>query len=272
MRVFRNIKTLFTDPLIARDYLHYWESRLRNSGRAVRRFPGGIKLTEFCNFSEFHSVGEFVSDEERQFLTAYPIGDGAIIDVGANLGIVSLILAKRFPERTIHAFEPAPSTFHAFKTNIELNGCSNIRALQMALADSDGEVSFNNDPVGRAINSIALSTTDCAIKAQCAKLDTYADRNSIDEIAFLKVDVEGFEAAVFQGARRLLSAQRAAVIYYEVCPRNSKNSGIDPELPTRILLENGYQIFKVGRQGSFEPAGIRDVRQTTLDNWVAVRP
>jgi FkbM family methyltransferase len=270
MRLLRNIKTLFANPLVARDYLHYWESRLKNSGRAVRSFPGGIKLTEFCDFSEFHSVGEFVSDEERQFLTAYPIGDGAIIDVGANLGIVSLILAKRFPERTIHAFEPAPSTFHAFRTNIELNGCSNICALQFALADSDGEISFKNDPVGRAINSIALSTTDCAIKARCAKLDTYAEENSIDEIAFLKVDVEGFEAAVFQGAQRLLSERRAAIIYYEVCPGNSKNSGIDPELPTRILLENGYQIFRIGRHGDFEPAGISDVSRTTLDNWVAV--
>jgi FkbM family methyltransferase len=272
MRLIRNIKTLIKDPVVARDYLRYWGSRLKNSGAAVRSFPGGIKLTEFSDFSEFHSVEEFVSDEEYEFLSTHSIGDGAIIDVGANLGIVSFILAKRFPQRTIHAFEPVPSTFHAFSTNIELNACPNIRALQCAVADREGEIFFNADPFGRAINSIAFTSGESVIKVPCTALDTYAEKNSIDEIAFLKVDVEGFEASVFQGASRLLSQKRAAIIYYEVCPGNSKNSGIDPELPTRLLLENGYQICRVARRGGLEPARVSDVNQTALDNWVAIRP
>jgi hypothetical protein len=57
-----------------------------------------------------------------------------------------------------------------------------------------------------------------------------------------------------------------------VCPGNSKNSGIDPELPTRLLLENGYQICRVDRRGGLEPARVSDVSQTALDNWVAIRP
>jgi FkbM family methyltransferase len=272
MGIVRNIKTLLNDPVVARDYLNYWGSRLKNSGAAVRSLPGGIKLTEFCDFSEYHAVGEFVSDEEREFLSTHPIGSGAIIDVGANLGIVSFILAKRFPQRTIHAFEPVPSTFHALTTNIEINACPNIRALQCAVADQDGQVIFNADPVGRAINSIAVSKGDFAIKVRCATLDTYAEENSIDQIAFLKVDVEGFEAAVFQGARRTLLKKGAALIYYEVCPVNSKNSGIDPELPTRLLIESGYKIRRISPQGRLEPVGLSDVRQTVLDNWVAVRP
>ena len=271
-RVVRNLKTLATNPSVARDYFLYWESRLLNRGRAIRTFPGGIKIAGFCNFSEFHSVGDFVSDEEREFLSNYSIPEGAIVDVGANVGIVSLMLAKRFPGRSIHSFEPAPSTFATFEANIGLNGCANVRALRCAVSDLDGEILFNADPMGRATSSIALSAGDKAVRVPCTTLDTYAKRNSIDEIAFLKVDVEGFEASVFQGARDILSQHRAAIVYYEVCPGNSRNSGIDPELPTRILLENGYQIRRVSSEGALEPARVSDVSQTVLDNWVGIRP
>ena len=271
-RIIRNIKTLITSRSVARDFFLYWESRLENSGGAVRTFPGGLRITELCNFSEYHSIGDFVSDKEREFLCKYPMAEGAIVDVGANLGIVSLILAKRFPQRTIHSFEPAPSTFRAFESNIELNGCSNVRALQCAVADCDGEISFDADPIGRATNSIAVSTGEYEVKVPCTTLDAYADRNSIDEIAFLKVDVEGFEAAVFQGARRILSEQRAATIYYEVCPGNSKNSGAEPELATRILQQHGYALYRIAENGLLESVDVSEVGRTVLDNWVACRP
>lgn len=272
MRVIRNLKTLLTSPVIARDYVLYWASRLANSGRAVRTFPGRIRITELCNFSEFHSIGDFVSPEERRFLAAYPIGEGAIIDIGANLGIISLMLARRFPERTIHAFEPAPSTFHALQTNIALNDCANIRALPCAVADRNGEIAFHAHPEGRATNSIAAFTSDHVVNLSCITLDAYAEANEFAEIAFLKVDVEGFEAAVFQGARRLLSEHRVALVYYEVCPGNSKNSGLDPELPTRILAGYGYRLYRIAERGLLRPVDQSEVNQTTLDNWVAVRP
>jgi FkbM family methyltransferase len=270
-RVIRNIKTFVANPSVARDYLLYWGSRLENSGHAVRTFPGGIRITDLCNFSEFHSIGSFVSDEEREFLSKYPIGQGAIIDVGANLGIVSLMLGKRFPQRSIHSFEPAPSTFQAFRTNIAFNGCNNVRAVQCAIADSAGEILFKTDPIGRATNCIALFAGDEALKVRCTTLDAYAEQHSIEEIAFLKVDVEGFEATVFQGAYRILNEQRAAIIYYEVCPGNAENSGIDPELPTRILTQHGYALHRLIRGGLLEPVDVSQVGRTILENWVAVR-
>jgi FkbM family methyltransferase len=272
MYVIRNLKTLLSNPPVALDYVRYWESRLSNAGRAVRAFSDGIRLTELCNFSEFHAVGDFVSREEREFLLTYPIGEGAIIDVGANLGIVSLMLAKRFPERTIHAFEPAPSTLHALQTNIAFNAVGNIRALPCAVADRNGEIAFDAHPLGRATNSIAAGAGPCVVNVQGVTLDAYAAENAIAEIAFLKVDVEGFEATVFQGAPSLLGEHRAAVVYYEVCPGNAKNSGIAPELPTRILQQYGYRTYKIDDSGRLQPVDISEVERTVLDNWVAIRP
>jgi FkbM family methyltransferase len=271
-RLIRNARTLLSNPTIAWEYLYYWVSRLTNSGQAVRSFPGGIRITELCNFSEFHSIGEFISKQEREFLLKYPIGPGAIIDVGANLGLVSIVLARRFPERTVHSFEPGPSTFKALKANIKLNSCANILPLQSAVAEHNDEIPFDANPLGRGTASIASHNGQFVTRVPCTTLDTYAERLAAETIAFLKVDVEGFEAAVFQGARRILSEHRAAIIYYEVCPANSEKSGSPPELPTQILQEHGYQISKVDERGMLKSVDISEVSKTVLDNWVALRP
>jgi FkbM family methyltransferase len=268
MRFVRNTKTLLTNPVIARDYLTYLGSKLKNSGQAVRTLADGIRISKLNGFSEYHSIGDFVSKEEHVFLTKHPMGTGAIIDVGANLGIVSCILAKRFPDRTIHAFEPNPSTHAALEANIKLNNYPNIRVLRYAVAESDGEVLFDAHPEGRATASIATSG-EYLTNVPGITLDTYAEQNSIGKIAFLKIDVEGYEATVLRGAKRILSKQQAKLIYYEVCPNNSKNSGEDPEMPTRILQENGYKIYRIDENAGLVPVDISAVRHTLLDNWVA---
>lgn len=270
-RLIRNARTLLSNPEMALDYLYYWGSKLTHSGHAVRTLPGGIKVTELCNFSEFYAISDFISEEEREFLSSYPIGRGAIIDVGANLGLVSLALAKRFPERVIHAFEPCPSTFQALKANVELNSCANVLPLRSAVAEHDGETSFDANPTVRGTASIANYEGEFVTTVPCTTLDSYAERNAIDEIAFLKVDVEGFEAAVFQGAERILSERRAAVIYYEVCPGNSEKSGLAPELPTQILQRHGYSINRIDERGGLTPVAVSEVRETRLDNWVALK-
>lgn len=267
----RNGKTLLKNPKIARAYLSYWGSKLTNSGRAIRTFPDGIMVTELSGFSEFHSCAEFVSPREREFIYKYPMGEGAVIDVGANLGIVSCMLAERFPERVIHSFEPAPSTFRALKANIELNSCANIRALPYAVAERDGEVPFSADPIGRATNSISAQGGNSVINVPCLTLDSYVEDNSIQNIAFLKVDVEGYETLVFRGAERVLARRLAAIIYYEVCPEITVRAGYDPALPTRMLVENGYRIYRLSEQASLEPISVSVIEQTVLENWVALR-
>ncbi len=269
MRFVRNTKTLLTNPVIARDYLYYLGSKIRNSGQAVRTLPDGTKISELNGFSEYHSIGDYITEEERQFFAKYSPGVGAIIDVGANLGVVSCLFAKRFPDRTIHAFEPSPATFPALKANIDRNGCGNIQALQIAVADHDGEISFDAHPIGRATASISTSG-QYVTRVPCITLDTYAEQNSIAKVAFLKIDVEGFETVVLQGAKGILSRREAALIYYEVCPGNSKNSGVDPEMPTRILQQYGYKIYKIAEGGSLIPSQVTEVRGTVLDNWVAI--
>lgn len=272
MKLLENAKTLLSNSEVAWDYLNYWQSKVRNSGRAVRVFPDGIKVTSLSGFSEFHSCSQYVTCQEREFLQNYPLGSGDLIDIGANLGIITAILAKRFPERQVHSFEPNPSTFQSLQANIAINELTNVKAQQDAVGKHNGEVSFIADPIHRATCSLATSNTKNTVSVPCTTLDAYLKTHSIEQIAFLKIDVEGYETLVFQGAEEMLKRQQVQLIYYEVCPVLTKRAGFQPKLPTQILVNNGYQIYKLNKQGCLVPVDIELIEQVNLENWIAIKP
>lgn len=271
MKLLQNTKTFLSNPEVAWDYINYHVSKLRNSGQAVRLFPNDITVTNLSGFSEFHSCSQCLSWEEREFLQKYLMGEGDLIDIGANLGIVSMILAKRFPERQFHAFEPNPSTFQALQDNVASNGLTNVQLKQCAIAGYNGEVSFSADLVHRATCSITTSVEQNTVAVSCTRLDSYLEKQSIKEIAFLKIDVEGYETLVLRGAENMLQRQQAKLIYYEVCPLLTQKAGFDPELPTQILINNGYKIYKLDNQGCLIPVNLSSLKQVKLENWMAIQ-
>jgi FkbM family methyltransferase len=271
MNLIGNAKTLLSNREVAWNYLSYWGSKLRNSGQAIRILPDNIKVTGLSGFSEFHSCSQYLGTQERDFLKNYAIGSGELIDIGANLGVISILLAKRFPERQVHSFEPNLSTFQSLQANVTINCLTNIQAQQCAVAEHNGEVFFNADPIYRATCGIATSGDQNTVSVPCTTLDSYIEKQSIKEIAFLKVDVEGYEALVFQGAESMLKRQQAKLIYYEICPVLTQKAGFDPALPTRILLRHGYQINKLNNQGLLVPVNLNFIEKLNLENWIAIR-
>jgi FkbM family methyltransferase len=271
MKFVRNGLTLLQNPKLFSDYYEYQVSKWKNKGEAVRLLPDDIHIAGLSGFSEFHSCTHFVSDGERVFLNQYHLADGDLIDVGANLGVVSLILAKRFLSKTVHSFEPNPSTFFSLQKNAELNECFNILSNRIVVADHDGEIAFNADPTYRGTTSISDQGNN-VINLPCITLDTYSKEHSIENISFLKVDVEGYEELVFSGAIELLREKRVNLIYYEVCPNNAKKAGLDPKQPTQILLDHGYSIYRLIENGSLVESNISQIDSVILDNWLAICP
>lgn len=223
------------------------------------------EVSGFSGFSEFHSCTAAVSESEQAFLMSSNVGPGPIIDVGANLGIVSLLLAFRFPNRPVHAFEPNPSTFQALVGNVHRNGADNVHPHAMAVTDSEEPVLFDARPKARATASLIDSSSEYATEVQSVTLDAFAERRQIQEIAFLKVDVEGYETLVFRGAEKMLAQQRVNLIYYEVCPSMTEKVGFDPILPSMMLQEHGYSLHRLQPGGALQKTDIRTVQDVELD-------
>jgi FkbM family methyltransferase len=271
MKLLRNIKTVVTRPRFAFEYVDYCGSRLRH-GSARRTLPGGITVSSFTGFSEFHSVADFVNPMERAFFTTFPFGAGDVLDIGANLGVVSLMLAQNPGSEKIFAFEPNPFTFTALVDNIRLNNAPVVKPQRLAVSDVDGNIPFAADPLRRGTASIAkgVPATD---SVPSVTVDRFVKQQGIERIAVIKVDVEGYETAVLSGARKVLEHRLVPVIYYEVCPEITRRAGFDPLAPTRMLQAHGYEIFALKRDNRLEcinPAA--DVKIATCENWIGLLP
>lgn len=269
-KILRNLASVLRNPAILGDYFGWLTSSALSGGKPSRRLFGNIEIGGFSNFSEYHSVVRFIDEPERRFFESFA-ADGVILDVGANIGVVSLFLARRFPDRVIHAFEPNPTTFEALKANVARNGGKNITCHRSAVSEAVGTVMFNNDPVDRGTASISNGGGAFAQEVPATTLDAFVAEHGIDKVSLLKIDVEGYETLVFRGAQRLLTEIQPAMIYFEVCPPLTERAGFAATEPARMLADAGYALHRLADDGGLIPVVPDDMAGLEYENWLAVR-
>jgi len=167
-----------------------------------------------------------------------------ILDAGANFGYYSLILAH-FLQRncTIYAFEPTPSTYQRLSLNIDLNGMGDvIQARRLGLSDHSGEASF----VEQAGNTGATRLVE-GHGVQVVSLDSFARANNLERVDLIKIDVEGMERSVLQGARELIGSTPAPMILIEVHPHTLHRAGTSADDLINDIRAMGLDIYELHR-------------------------
>lgn len=266
----RNITAVLANPALGLEYLRWMIDQAR-TGNASFKLGNGARIGNFVDFSEYHSMAGCISPaEQRFFLDRVAAEPGDVIDIGANIGIVSVLLGHQFPDRTIHAIEPAPDTFAALGKNLALNGLGHVQPHQLAIADVPGSLAFNADPGQRATARIATADDTHVQTVEATTLDLFVARAGITKLALLKIDVEGFESLVFAGARDTLARRLPRIIFMEVCPPLTRSAGFDPAEPARIVAEAGYAWFRLEESGALVPVEPTQTAGVVLENWVAL--
>ena len=160
---------------------------------------------------------------ERRFLCRFLRKGDAFLDIGANMGLYSLLASKLAgPTGQVYAFEPDPNTYRRLLLNLELNGLENVSCHQIALSDRE-EVRDMKISSGAydAYNSFGTPVrgegTFEKLRITCATCDGFLENEGLADrrIAYLKVDVEGWETRVLQGAEALLRRDDAPVLQIE---------------------------------------------------------
>lgn len=141
---------------------------------------------------------------------------GAVVyDLGANVGYVSLLLARAVGANgQVYAFEPLPANQARLRRNLELNPGVNVELIPAAAAEHSGRASFalhGSDDMGRLHS--AGSPAEKSIEVKTIALDAFAKSHPTP--ALVKIDVEGAEALVLQGMQQLLRA-RQPVLFIEL--------------------------------------------------------
>jgi FkbM family methyltransferase len=159
-----------------------------------------------------------------------------VVDVGANIGLYAIALAKRGAE--VIAFEPDPVNFTALQKHVSLNRVKNeVRLFQTAVGQSDDFVYF--EARGNSESHIKNTDASESQKIKCMSLDTVL---AGEKIHILKIDVEGYEEKVLKGALNLLrdSNRSPRCIYIEVHPYAWNDIGTTSESILQILGECNY--------------------------------
>jgi FkbM family methyltransferase len=139
--------------------------------------------------------------EELDFLRAHTAVGGVFVDVGANVGTYTMVLARHVgASGKVIAVEPHPVTHARLAFNRHASGFSQVRLVAAAAGPSDGEllIETDGDNLG-ASHIVSGERTGNAIRVPSLRLQRILDDAAVSHVDALKIDVEGFEDRVLTG-------------------------------------------------------------------------
>ena len=199
-------------------------------------------------------------ERDRAFQRSIALSNGAglVFDIGAHAGIWSLLVAERNPSADIRAFEASPDAVEHLRRHLRMNGLDRIVVLPVGVGERPGTRAFF--PAPRS-NSGASSFFDryssTEITIPVVTVDAYIAREGLSRVDVIKVDVEGAEMLVFEGAARLLSSDTAPILFFELNDDLCASCGATSQDVKRRLIAYGYQIYRWERS-RFAPVNVEE--------------
>lgn len=166
------------------------------------------------------NVGFFLgtSDPELQQILQMLVRPGSVVyDVGANVGFLTVVAARLTgPSGRVCAFEPFPANLKCLEHNIQLNAFDHVMAREVALADHDGTAAFlmsSNSTFGSLAGASAKVENQVGkTQVTVCRLDSIVKKDSLQLPNLMKIDVEGAEASVLDGAVETIRKARPILL------------------------------------------------------------
>ena len=236
-----------------------WERHWRISGKAKFLFQTiEIKMHGKCDDSIldslYYGANYSESPELRLFHLLANGGKKTVFDLGANTGIYSLIRGKGFPEDQIFSFEPNPVNYTRLVDNVKLNALTNVQTFPFAVGATKADLSFYV-PKSDIISDTSSTSSQFSnstyggqlawkeIKVSQLTLDSFCTENNLNQVNLMKIDVEGHEIDVLEGAREII-AKSKPIILIESFLNESKTRFLK-----NFVLENKYMVYLVLGEG-----------------------
>ena len=188
--------------------------------------------------SELHEWGLRKYYEELQ---PYMRG-GAFIDVGAHIGKYTCKVARQLQnvEAKVISIEAHPQNFGILKKNIKLNTLTSVIPLNVACCQKNGKVElyWNRHSNNTAGYSIA-DKSENYVTVEAMRLSDILGMYKVDRVDFMKIDVDGAELGVLEGAEEFLSTHKILRIIFEATPECLNGC-------EEFLQNNGYVVERIG--------------------------
>ena len=199
-----------------------------------------------------------------------------MIDAGANVGLFSLELYNSNPNINYHLFEPIPTTFEMMKKTVKLNNINvnKFKLNNIGLSNEMGEFIFylpgsseaaslqpidddfylkDSDEKGKYTGKSIMKKVICQVNT----IDNYVESNKIKDIGFIKIDVEGNEKRVLNGAEKTLSKYKP-LIYCELLRKHASRFGYHPNDVIKFMENFNYKCYTLKNDSLVEINEISD--------------
>jgi len=219
----------------------------------------GYKITKFksVDYADFDRITKILQDTEE------PI----IFDVGANTGQSILRYKKQFPNSIIHSFEPDKKEVE--KLIVKYKNDNSVVLNNVAVGEKPGSLEFNISAssgyssfqklipnttwLKKRSKTIGIESekfTTETINSKIITLDDYCSKNNITKIDILKIDTQGYEDKVLEGAIELLKYNKIKIIQLELIFSEIYENPPNIYDVEKFLIPNKYKLFGISNGGS----------------------
>lgn len=193
------------------------------------------------------SLGFYELPVSRHIAQLAQVG-GLMIDVGANYGYYSCLWAAAKDKNRVIAFEASPTNFSALKLNLQRNSIAHqVNLHEIAVGKEAGSLPFTlGSDQQTGWGGLLTASQDGAIEVPVVSLDDFLLKDKYQHIDLLKIDTEGADTWVLQGAEKLLRAHKISHIFFEENFGRMSALGIKPGEAQNLLQQCGYHLEKLG--------------------------
>jgi FkbM family methyltransferase len=212
---------------------HYLDIRLLENVK-IRCYPDSRSAAAvlYCGLYDY---------DEMNFLLRYLRAEDSFLDIGANIGVYTLLAASKIDAGSIYSFEVLPKNHERLQENLRINQFKHVKAHAIAVSDCTGNVALNlNDEdstpfIGKTVSSNTL-------RVPTDTLDNILHNQSLTNLTLAKMDIEGAELLALKGAVSLLQQQRPHVWILEINSTVSHFGHQEQDL-LDFLHSYGYHLY-----------------------------
>lgn len=176
--------------------------------------------------------------KDVSFVLHYLKANDLFFDIGANVGVYTVLASKIKNAKTV-SIEPLPNTFDKLLDNIKINRLDNVEAMNIGLANQKSKLFFTTDK--DTMNRIATEKDKNTKEVEVDTLDSLALKHGYPKL--IKMDVEGYETMVLNGAKKTLLSDELEAIIIEL-NGSGIAFGFDESLIHDNLIKNGFSPYE----------------------------
>jgi len=204
---------------------------------------------------------------EQALFAKYLHGDMTLVDIGANMGLYTAVSMHHLDAGgRIVAFEPFPQTYEILQKNVAANqnsgrACPRVDTFNLAATPEPSRMDLRLNPENRADNRLYHGTYHGKVEqwdtlpVEGRPVDDVLDELGIEEVNFVKIDIQGYEQKAISGFQKTLARSQNVILLSEFWPKGLQESGGSPHEYLQMLGNLGFKLHVLNEKphGTFTP-------------------